>query len=334
VGYALLPMPLSAACNLVLIGLGIHGSCAKSDVTKYHAFKRDTAKGVVLFTHSTFFDHMVIMKELNDTPRFVMSAKYICNGIIRWIARKCNVLEIGGSGNAFVVSAAIDSRKRDDPLLAVSPTAGQSHATDQEVLMEFKTGAFIVLPEVLPIVIRYTPYEPWLASMQLHDMIKRRLRGDVVHYTMRVLDPIRPLQDETPRQFADRCRELMQDEMRTTRICEQAYCGNPLLFLTSFLFLLCSYITWDRGMYAQGMIIVFVTSVMNHGTGNNILRLIDQCSNMLLGSLFCYQLMLAGQVVPVMFATFALCSYMYKLNHALYVHLPVCLGFLSIRRTC
>lgn len=161
---------------------------------------------------------------------------------------------------------------------------------------------------VLPIVIQYSPSR---------------------HYRMRVLDPVHLLHNETPYQFETRCQSIMMNE--PLHDIPRAYCGSPLLFMTSFLFLICSYITWNRGPYAMGMILVFVTSVLNHGTGNTRIRNIDRFSNILMGALFSVRLILAGEVIPVMFATFAMCSFLCKLNHALFVHIPVCLGFLAIR---
>lgn len=331
--FIIMPVTLSSACNLILISLGVHGVSSPEDREKYRKFKQHIDKGVVLFTHPTFFDHIVIMKELNDIPRFVTSSKYMIGSFIKYFARRCNVLQIStqtGSKSSAVISDCISNRKNGEPLLAISPTAGISHTTEQETLAVFRTGAFLQKPAILPIIIKYTPYEPWLSSLTLYDIIMKRLRGRNINYTMKILDVIYPIENETPSDFAQRCRETMEQGMRDTND-KLSYNGSPLLLSTSFLFLICSYISRSNGMYGFGMLIVFVTSVLYHGTGNDMWKKVDVCSNILLGSIFSIKLLISRQWIPVVCTLITLCSYIWKLDHAIFIHIPLCIGFLSIR---
>jgi 1-acyl-sn-glycerol-3-phosphate acyltransferase len=200
-------IPLKHSTQVVLRSLNVSGYCPSEDVEKYHRFKASVDNGVVIFNHPTYFDHVVIMKELNDTPRFVMFKEYM-KGPFRWIANKVNAIGIDKKtkGSSTVVSQAIQNRRATEPLVILSPAAGKCSHTRPWFIYPFRTGAFITKPIVLPIILYYTPYES--NHDDLKGSILKRLTGEPMQYVMRVLDPIEPMQSETTRQFADRCRRI------------------------------------------------------------------------------------------------------------------------------
>lgn len=328
--------PIHIACNLILLGLGVNGSCNEDDVEKYYSFKKNVSKGVIIFNHPTFFDHVVIMKELKDTPRFAMYDKYIV-GPVKWLCNRLNVLPISSSqGNTCRIRSAIKTRKNNESLLAVSPSAGKCHVHDIAALAKFRTGAFVEMPDVLPIIINYEPYEPWMQNTSLLKTMIRRLRGCNVSYQLKVLDPVSPLQDETPNRFAARCRTIMRDALKHPRsIDSPPPNGSPLCLMTSLLFLFCAITTLKKGAhyipFAMGMLMVFITSIFYHGTGDNDLRLLDIISNVYWGIFFSIPLIATKQWIPMLCLLVAICSYIFKLNHASFVHIPIAIGFLNIK---
>lgn len=320
--------PIHVTCNLLLIGLGVHGTAEESDREKYRRFRDTKGKAVIIFNHPTFYDHMVIMKELNDVPRFAMLEKYML-GPIRWIAKYYNVLTITDKkGN----TAAIQEVLEDRPNIIIAPAAGNCHPTDSSILATFKTGAFISNPIILPIIIKYEPYQPWSTTDKLNQTVLKRLRGNELYYKMKVLDPMLADENETPVEFAQRCRETMELALKNTKV-EQISSGSPLCLTTSFLFLISSIITFYKGavLYSTGMFTVFITSILYHGTHDRTFRNIDIASN-LFWMIFCsIKLYASYDFVPLMFLSVAMTSYILKVNHAYGVHIPISLGFLSIK---
>jgi hypothetical protein len=323
--------PISASCNLLLLGLGVHGTSDKADIEKYKRFCEKSGKGVIIFNHPTFFDHMVIMKELNDVPRFAMSEKYMI-GPIKRIAKYYNTIPItSAKGNAAAIQEAMSER----PPPIVAPAAGNCHQTDSAVLDEFKTGAFLGNPTVLPIVIHYTPYEPWLITEAMKDTIIRRLWGNEIQYRMKVLDPVVANADESPADFAQRCRQIMETVLKELQAAPMPpiSCGSSACLTTSFLFLGSSIITFYKGYLFEsfGMFVVFITSVLYHATHDKDLRLIDMGSNIFWMTICSVRLMLTSQIQPLIFLVIAVAAYLLQANHALWVHIPIALGFLSIQ---
>ncbi len=323
--------PIRVTCNLLLLGLGVHGTADELDREKYRRFRDTKGKAVIIFNHPTFYDHMVIMKELNDVPRFAMAEKYML-GPLKWIAKYYNVLTItNAKGNSAAIQGALEER----PVLIVAPAGGYCHRTDSAILEEFKTGSFLNNPLVLPIIINYTPFEPWAMTDSLHSTVLNRLLGKEIQYRMKVLDPVMANQDETPHNFAQRCRELMEAGLRDLKnnMGPQVSSGSSLCLTTSFLFLLSSIATAYKGayLYSTGMFTTFVTSVLYHATHDRFLRTIDIASN-LFWMLFCStRLYTSYDFVPLAFLSIAVLSYYLKINHAYGVHVPITLGFLSIK---
>lgn len=328
-------LPFGIAANIMLTGFNVYGSCDPADVATYQRFKENISNGVILFNHPTFFDHIVLIKELNDMPRFAMTTKYMV-GPIKWIAKKFHAIGITpNTGSAAMLAEEITNRVAGDPLIAVSPSGGITLENPTK-LVTFRTGAFLTMPNVLPIVIAYKPYENWDTSLSLWDVIMRRLHGPRMYYRMKVLSPVYSLPNETPATYAARCRTIMEDALHNIHTNEDIPIiphGSPTFFASSFLFLLCSIITFVRRnfKYGIGMLITFITSFLYHGTGNYFMRKVDMITNIIVATFYTFFLAHSRQIMPIGCLGVALASYLRKWNHALFVHFPIAAGFLSIR---
>lgn len=337
--YAFLPLCISA--KVVLRSLNVQGYCPPEDVQRYNDFKSTVDKGVVIFNHPTFFDHLVIMKELDDTPRFVVLRKYV-SGPFAWIGRKIKAIPIfkPSKGASKVITEEIQMRKAGDPLVILSPTAGKASHTRHWFLYPFKSGAFISKPKVLPIIIYYHPYQP-RGDMDIQEEFVARLNGEEVKYVMRVLPHIDPIENESAEEYAERCRKIMMKELLITaqdydnsyrQHCEKPTYGSIDCLLTSHLFMLCGVAAIYNSLvlYGIGMITVFLTSWLYHGTGDQLWRYVDITSNVLMMIVFGFMLLRARQKKPLILLAIAIISYTLKLPHSLFVHIPIALGFRSI----
>lgn len=333
-------LPLKYSANVVLRSLNVHGTCPKADIEKYYSFKESVDNGVIIFNHPTFYDHIVIMKELNDTPRFVMY-KHFMKGPFKWVANKLNAIGIDNKakGASSLIANEIRERQFGDHLVIVSPTGGKASQSRPWYLYPFKTGAFITRPKVLPIILYYVPYAPWHSS-DLSEQVFKRLKGDKISYIMRVLDPMEATENESITEFADRCRKTMIKELYTIHkeqtLTQQKVSDDSMgsinSFFTSHLFLICGIaaILNHIYLYGIGMCIVFLTSWLYHGTGDVMWRRVDIISNIMMAVIFGLMLLKSQQYTPLVFLTFACISYVLKLEHSIFVHIPIALGFSSI----
>lgn len=329
-------IPLKYSCKILIRANHVTGYCPPEDKEKYHRIKNTVDKCVVVFNHPTYFDNVVVMYELDDIPRLVAFKKYMV-GPLKWVASHMKAIPITpGSGFSETLSKEITTRKAGDPMIGISPTAGKVSPTDQFDLKEFRKGAFLTKPMVLPIVLVYNPYIPWLSGEPVPDAVRKRLKGEPVQYVMRVLDPIIPTEDETPEQLAARCKETMEDAMRkvdfsiipATLPTDKTEYGSFEGTLTSHLILMCAFVAIRHHFYVYGacLFAFALVSWMYYGTNDVFLKSIYKRMHIILLCIASVVLMVYGHVKPLVFLTIAAISFVLKINHAAFVHVPLALG--------
>lgn len=112
------------------------------------------------------------------------------------------------------------------------------------------------------------------------------------------------------------------------------YSNLPLLYTSSF-FLPLGLFTIYKGhlLPGLGMILVWLTSIWNHGTNTKIAKKIDIYSNYILGFIFTSYAIYLQHYVILGFSLLSILGHFmskkYKKNwiHAICVHLPVVCGF-------
>lgn len=124
----------------------------------------------------------------------------------------------------------------------------------------------------------------------------------------------------------------------------EKYSGNSLLIFSSLLLAIPGIliILFNQNKYlGMSMIIVSLSSIIYHSTGNVIARNIDAYIRNFFGSIFSIYAILIGNVWPIIYGAIAILGYQKNtiipqeqfnhknknLNHALFVHIPVFLGF-------
>lgn len=323
------------ACAALLFSLNVYGSCSQEDREKYLQAKSSNTKTIIIFNHPTCYDHLVIMKELGDPLRFVMSYKYLF-WPFRSLAQglRC-IIVYPKSQTSALIAKEVSERKQKDPMIAISPHGGDSIFTPWE-LPPFRTGAFLARPTVIPVVIRYFPHEPWLQGMSLFQILCRRIFAfHHSQYVMKVLDAIEMKENEDYAIFAERCRTNMSTALSQIELKQKDRILKPFTYYTSYLFLLSASVTVFKGMlcYSAGMFVVFCTSVLYHGSLCDIMyKYLDVRTNILMAVGFSMNLLWNQQIAPICWLTVASIGYLLGWNHAVFVHGPITIGFLSIKK--
>ncbi len=216
---------------------------------KYQEFKQKQTNGLVIFSHSTCFDHYFIYNTFQETLPGIVSKKHAFFPFNKIFESFGSILFEKGSNTAQLLKDRVHSRKQNEPLLCIAPAGGFSHPTDQNKLEEYKIGAFLPMSPVLPIIIKTDPYFSWKIGQSLYDFVREVLTTNKKNnlYVLKAIDPIYPKEDETPELFKERVKEIMQNEMTQIDVNKEneSYfrkkrlnSDSNLLIMTSFFCLL------------------------------------------------------------------------------------------------
>jgi len=98
-------------------------------------------------------------------------------------------------------------------MLAIAP---EGKVTDGKTIYPFRTGAFLPLRPIQPILFRF-PHKyaspTWVGDLR---WVMYMLYSQFVnHASIELLPLVYSLKDETPRQFSERVREIMLKELHT-----------------------------------------------------------------------------------------------------------------------
>lgn len=178
---------------------------------KYLKFKNNCSKGILTFVHPYWFDMFPIIHLLGEVPRGTIKAKYLI-GPLRLFASRLKALAVQDkpSGLSTVIKEAIQARQPGEELICICPV-GTTTTTYQDDVPEYKSkGAFHAMPTIMPIVMYYSFFSVW-DKQSLFDVICERTCGDILHYYVKVLDPISPHEDEKVEDYMKRVHDYTQE---------------------------------------------------------------------------------------------------------------------------
>ena len=202
----------SSLMKNVLNNFNIYGSIENLD--KYYDFKKKHTNGVALFTHTSYLDGLVLATELQEAPTFVCFKKPLeVASIMLDIAKKwkCLIIE-PNQNNSKIITKKILERNKNDPLLLIAPTGNNLDQKNEFELNEFKTGPFISLSPVLPILISYNPHiYVDENSSQIKNFIDI-VNIEKLNYKVKILDPIYPEENDTIQTFKNKVYKKMNFE--------------------------------------------------------------------------------------------------------------------------
>ena len=202
----------SSLMRKVLENFNIYGSIENLD--KYYEFKKEHTNGVALFTHTSYLDGIVLATELQEAPSFVCLKKPLeMVSIMLDIAKKwkCLIIE-PNQNNSKVITETILERNKNDPLLLIAPTGDNLEQENEFELNEFRTGPFISLSPVLPILVSYNPH---IYVKKTEPQIKGFidiLNIEKLTYKVKILDPIYPDKDDDINSYKNKVYNIMNSE--------------------------------------------------------------------------------------------------------------------------
>ena len=318
--------------------------------------------GVLVFNHPTFMEPFILLKELRVPIRFLFKEQFAKFALVKMCLQNLGGIPVksGQGGTVNAIADAVKARRAFDSVIGIAPAAGQS-TTDQYVLADFKSGAFVTAMCCLPVVIKYAPYERWLNEDSVGTAALNRMLGNPIEYVLKVLPPMTRGSNESVGDFKSRVKAAMEQSLlNLNSVCElqkqtnqekskakkepRQYPGSRMLLFTSIMFgvIGVSAILNDKIVFGLGMIITCLTSVVYHWSGNKTARKVDYYSNLVLGTIFSLCCAFAGHYMFVLCAIYA--AYQHwrlekrghksPFDHFALIHIPVIIGFIYIALLC
>lgn len=336
--------------DIVLKLFDIHSDSKYKDenLKKYYDFKNKPG-GILIFTHCTLLDQYIVYKELNDVMKIVVRED-TCVFPYNIMAKRIGHIMVNKNSKASdKIKDFVNERKSGDRMLMIAPSAGYSNNDNQNKLEEFRTGAFLPLTPVLPVIIKYSPYINWKNGQSFLNFLYEILSAEKKLYSFKVLDEVQPKENETPEEFKERVKLYMESEMEKINVQNDNqnsiynfYNGHPLLLISSQLFLIAciSAIYFKNYKVAIGLFIVYLTSIYYHWKGSTKAFYVDIISNLMLGIVFSFIFLFNKQKIiysVLGLLIFILFSYIRKNNlqnidldyqHVLILHIPLFVIFM------
>ncbi len=342
----------SKMSNTILKIFDIHSDSIykNENIRKYKEFKTKPG-GILVFTHCSILDQYIIYKELNDVLKIVVRED-TCVFPYNILSKRIGHIMVNKNSKASEkIKDFVNERKSDERMLMIAPAGGYSNNDNQNVLEEFKLGAFLPLTPILPVIIKYNPYINWKNGQSFINFLYELLSVDKKLYSFKVLDEVVPFENETPNEFRDRVKKYMENEMEKVNVIEDNlfcsnnfYNGNPILLVSSHLFLIAALVGFYFKNYkvAFSLIIVYLTSIYYHYNGSTKAYYFDLISNIILGTIFIYYYIFYPKQIKYAFIgiiIFIIYKYL-KLNsknkefedkdikHMLFIHFPLFICFM------
>jgi len=249
----------------ILYQLGLYTTVSKENKKKWNDFKNGEG-GIILFTHCTFYDHFILYNEIEDLPKGIGYKKH-CVFPFNYIFKKIGfILFEEKSGVSEIIKNYTNQRKPGDPCIILAPAGGYSNNENQNKLEEFKSGGFLPMKPVLPIIIKFDPYLNWKKEETLfQNLFKTLTYPEKKLYKVKILDPVYPLENDTYETYKERVKQIMEDEMEKLDVKKENkeiivnnyYLSTSFVLLYHFFFISLSFLFFYLKKYKLFLFILF-----------------------------------------------------------------------------
>ena len=246
-------------CKSFLENLNVNGTC--ENLNKYYEFKKNESNGLALFTHTSYLDGIILLKELKEPLSFVCLKDALIMKTYD-LAKKWNCLIIEGKNNTEKITNNILNRKNNESLLFLAPSGAEGmNQKNENKLCEFKTGAFVSLSPILPILISYSPHIYCDNNTSKVKYLLSLLNRETLYYKVKILDPIYPLKNDTIISFKKRVYKIMNIEKNKIEVDTniEPKKDNKILISIIILCLIISYLLFSKTIKENILIILILT---------------------------------------------------------------------------
>lgn len=191
--------------------MGVHQRNIQGKINLYRALQTKTPF-IVVFNHPTFYDPLVLYNILNIPLRFVSKRSNLKGA--ESILKQYKLIYVDETkGTVKQIFEAIPNSSIFGTV-AIAPARGSGFEKDPTFLPEFKTGAFVPMIPVLPVLIRYSHHEIWEKGVSISSIFWKRICGPRLEYDASILPMIYPPENQCPIDFSKTAHSIMQTELR------------------------------------------------------------------------------------------------------------------------
>ena len=224
----------------------------------------------IIFNHPNPFDHIILMAALKKPLSFVAKKEYVY-GPSEYIGKKLGCIFVENGKTVDQMKTAFKSGKR----IAIAPAGGQRIDSPYK-LDEFRSGGFVISEYVVPVVIKYWPFDYWKEGETLISVLMRRFRGDSLKCSVIIL----------PKMKSDKeyVKAAMENELINITYTKKNKISKSLIWSNIILF----------GLFAinnnisaiLGIFWIIITSVWYNLNNSENVRFINILGNFILVSYF------------------------------------------------
>jgi len=243
-----------------LENLNINGYCENLD--KYYDFKKKHSNGIAIFNHTSHVDGVILLNELKE-PISVVCAKNIIIELSKKLVQKwkCLVVEPNKSTTKQITEKVL-SRKNSEPLLFIAPSGAEGmEEQDENKIGTFKTGAFVSLSPVLPVIIKYNPYV-FTEDVHIIESMINIINKPKISYCVKILDPIYPKENDNIETFKNRVYEIMTIEKNKITVKNIEQKDNKKLYIIIISLLILSYALFSYDFKDYILVLLFLILII------------------------------------------------------------------------
>lgn len=162
---------IQSISNKILILLGVRLEI--KGLENWYEFQKEYRTGIIAYTHHTFYDHCILYAALGSNITFVAFKKYFNSPLLLALAKRYKLTLLDdkkGSGGFQVMEEAVRGLP-EGLYCAISPEGGNTPEKQEDGHGEFRNGAFGLGLPILPVVIRFDPYVPWMKGVSFQKAV-------------------------------------------------------------------------------------------------------------------------------------------------------------------
>lgn len=192
----------------------------KEEILKYEKYMKEEDNVLLIYNHRNLYDSILLLC-LCDNITFLLN-KAIPSKLpfFKILYDRMNMIYVEtDKSNTDSIINYVNNRKKGEKILAIAPDGGKyPENPDVSDISKFKTGAFVGMFPVIPIVIKYNEknyldYKIDYPESVLHVMFKGFL-NETYDVKVKVLDMVYPDENSSIEEYRDKVYNIMNEEYK------------------------------------------------------------------------------------------------------------------------
>ena len=248
--------------NLVekfLNNFNIYGNI--ENLEKYYHFKKNNTQGLAVFNHVSILDGLLLLTQFKEPLSFLVSQNILVSLCKSFIQNSDGIIINKNENTTQKIIKVSNNRKQNDPVLFIAPSGVTGMDQKEKYkISEFKSGAFVSLKPILPVIIKYSPYYKDPNTLK-NTIINIITNTNNLNYKIKVLDPIYPDKNDTIESFKKKVYKIMNIEKNKLKVDKIQKKDNPIfLFILTNILLLLSYLLYTNTIHYSLFILIIISS--------------------------------------------------------------------------